>query len=100
VAAFAAITLLARLLPRTPIYRRLVLAPAPAATGVSVDPDVKPDLLGREGITLTKLRPAGKARFGDERLFVVTEGGFVDAETRVRVVDVQGNRIVVQKIIS
>jgi membrane-bound serine protease (ClpP class) len=100
VAAFVAIAILARMLPRTPIYRRLVLAPVPASGGATVDADVSRVRLGAEGVTLTQLRPAGKARFGDDRLAVVTEGDYLEAGVRVRVVSVQGNRIVVQRIIS
>jgi len=92
-----AIAVLARTLPRTPLYRRLVLAPAPLARGASVDPEATPELLGSVGISLTKLRPAGKARFGDRRVDVVAEGEFLEAGVPVRVVDVLGNRIVVCK---
>ena len=53
-------------------------------------------LLGRSGIAATQLRPSGAVQFGDRRVDVVTAGGFVEAGTPVRVVEVRGNRIVVE----
>lgn len=55
-------------------------------------------LVGREGVSLTVLRPAGTAVFGDQRLDVVTEGEFVPAGVPVRIIRVEGTRIVVRAI--
>jgi membrane-bound serine protease (ClpP class) len=52
--------------------------------------------LGAEGVTRSYLRPAGVADIAGERVDVVTEGGMVGRGTRVRVIDVQGNRVVVR----
>ncbi len=54
--------------------------------------------LNAEGVAMTSLRPAGKAQFGDHRLDVVAESGMIDAESPVRVVKVEGSRIVVRTI--
>lgn len=51
---------------------------------------------GQEGIALTPLRPSGVAEVGGERLDVVSEGGFVSAGAKIKVVRVEGIRIVVQ----
>ncbi len=53
--------------------------------------------LGREGDALTVLRPAGIADFDGVKLDVVTEGGFIEARQRVKVLRVEGRRIVVRK---
>lgn len=55
------------------------------------------DLLGDVGVTLTVLRPAGTALFKDERVDVVTEGGFIPNNTKVKVIEVEGARIVVRE---
>ena len=55
-------------------------------------------LLGREGIATSPLRPAGVAAFGDEILQVVTKGVMIDPGARVKVVELTGNRIVVEEI--
>lgn len=56
------------------------------------------DLLGMEGTTLTILRPAGTVIFKDERVDVVSEGGFIDQDVRVKVIKVEGARIVVREL--
>jgi membrane-bound serine protease (ClpP class) len=54
--------------------------------------------MDREGYTLTPLRPAGSIKVGDERIDVVSEGDFVDAGVKVRVVGIDGTRIIVRTI--
>ncbi len=54
------------------------------------------DYTGQEGITLTPLRPSGAADVGGERLDVVSEGGFIPAGAKIKVVRVEGIRIVVR----
>ena len=56
------------------------------------------DLVGQEGVALTTLRPAGMARFGEKKVDVVSEGEVVDRDSRVRVVEVKGNRVVVRAV--
>lgn len=54
------------------------------------------DLIGRAGVALTDLRPAGTAEFGGERLDVVTEGEYLPQGTSVEVVRSEGYRHVVR----
>jgi membrane-bound ClpP family serine protease len=56
------------------------------------------ELIGREGVALTILRPSGSADFNGERLDVVTEGAFIQPNMKVKVVRVEGRRIVVRSI--
>lgn len=56
------------------------------------------DLLGREGIALTILRPSGTAIINNERVDVVSEGGFIEQNTTVKVIKVEGARIVVREL--
>jgi len=53
-------------------------------------------LVGKTGVALTPLRPAGTVRIGDERYDVITEGTHVDPNSTVRVVRVEGDKIVVR----
>jgi membrane-bound ClpP family serine protease len=50
---------------------------------------------GTVGRTLSALRPAGTALFGEERREVVTRGEFVPTGSEVRVLGIEHNRIVV-----
>ncbi len=52
-------------------------------------------LIGQEGVSESELRPAGIAVIQGERLDVMTEGEYIDENTRIRVTRVDGNRIVV-----
>jgi len=54
------------------------------------------ELIGVEGVAVTDLHPSGTAQFGEERVDVVSEGGFVPAGTRVQVVQAEGYRHVVR----
>ncbi len=53
------------------------------------------DLVGRDGVALTDLRPSGTARFGAERVDVVTEGEYIAQGSAVRVIRSEGYRHVV-----
>lgn len=53
---------------------------------------------GREGTALTPLRPSGSAEVDGHRLDVVTEGEFISPGARIRVVKVEGTRVVVREI--
>lgn len=70
---------------------------ASAEEGYSAVTDMKV-FLGREGETRTVLRPSGIAEFEGVRLNVVSEGEFVAQGARVKIVRVDGSRIVVNKI--
>lgn len=54
--------------------------------------------MDREGYTLTPLRPAGSMKIGDDRVDVVSEGDFVDVGVKVRVVGVDGTRVIVRVV--
>ena len=54
--------------------------------------------LGKEGETTTVCRPTGMAEFDGVKLNVVSEGEFIPVGTRVRIVLVEGSRIVVRVI--
>jgi membrane-bound serine protease (ClpP class) len=55
------------------------------------------DLINQTGTAYTDLRPSGKATISDQRLNVVTEGSFIEKDNSVKVIAVEGNRVVVRK---
>ncbi len=61
-------------------------------------PPAHQDLLNQVGETLTPLRPGGTARFGDDRVDVVSDGTPVDSGRAVRVIAVEGHRILVRAV--
>jgi membrane-bound serine protease (ClpP class) len=93
VGAFA----LFRALPVLPFGRRLVLeGDMGADLGYVSAPESLRTLLGRTGVTLSPLRPAGTADIGGDRVDVVSDGGFIDAGAAIEVTRVDGYRIVVR----
>jgi membrane-bound ClpP family serine protease len=54
--------------------------------------------LGKEGITTSILRPSGTADFQGIKLDVVSEGEFIPKDCKVKIMEVQGRRIVVREI--
>ena len=55
-------------------------------------------LIGKRGRTTSVLRPAGIGDFDGVRLNVVTEGGFIERDTPIEIVSVDGTRIVVKPL--
>jgi membrane-bound ClpP family serine protease len=95
---------LAWYLPSIPYVNRIILKPESERAEESGQPLpdlVRPEiaaLLGAIGVAATPLRPAGKVQFGEEFVDVVAESGYVVPGTRVQVVEIEGNRIVVKEI--
>jgi membrane-bound serine protease (ClpP class) len=78
----------------------LMLGQAETRAGGYLSQPARPELLGVEGVTLTDLRPAGTARFGDERIDVVADATWIGVGTPVRIVRSDGYRFVVQSVKS
>ncbi len=96
--AVIGMVLVAHYLPRTPVARRMVSA-NPTHEQVTIDgPYVGVAQLGDQGTVEGILRPAGKARFGDVLVDVVSEGEFIGSGSRVVVIERAGNRIVVRQV--
>lgn len=54
--------------------------------------------LGKTGVALTPLRPAGTVRIDNKRLDVVTVGNFIGENTPVKVLEVEGSKILVEAL--
>jgi membrane-bound serine protease (ClpP class) len=88
-----------RALPRLPFGRRLVLEQElTAQAGYASAPESDRRWIGKRGMTVTPLRPAGIGEFDGERVDIVSEGVFIDAGEPVDVLRVDGNRIVVRHV--
>lgn len=86
-----------KVLPRSPLAKHLMLR------GLSFESSHATDerdlaLLGVEGVVESPLRPAGMARLAGRRVDVVSRGALVPEGTRVVVVEVRGNRVVVAPV--
>ncbi|MFA5553704.1 MAG: NfeD family protein [Phycisphaerae bacterium] len=95
--------LLTKFLPKFSAFSGLALEPTPAKTGqeyevssTSVQGQANQLKVGDVGQTLTMLRPTGKAKFGDSVVEVLCKGEFLDKGTKVEIIEIKGNRVIVR----
>ena len=92
--------LLAKILPNTTAYGRLVLKTAlireSGYVAVGAGQPSEDELVGHTGVAITPLHPSGKARFDSRRLDVISSGDMIPKGTRVRIIQIEGSRIVVE----
>ena len=79
-------------------WKRLVLSHEELPTAGYRAPADFGYLVGKKGVALTPLRPAGTAVIDGKRYDVVSEGGFVTGNSSVEVVQTEGTRVVVREI--
>ncbi|MEM1093353.1 MAG: NfeD family protein [Bacteroidota bacterium] len=88
-----------RYLPQTRRFNRLVLAETVGnGSGLALPMMAETTLLGEQGLTVTALRPSGTADLGGERLEVVSGGDYVEPGTRIEVVRVRGQQVMVRPV--
>lgn len=91
-----AVALWIRIFPRTSVGRRMMveqnLATAKASDG-SMDA-----FAGKEGVAISELRPSGFAKIDGRRVDVVTRGEMIQKDRPVKVLKVEGNRVIVAEI--
>ena len=83
------------LFPKTAAGKAMVLEAS--VKGGAARPELR-ELEGKEGVVVTDLRPSGTVEIDERPVDVVTESGYVEAGTKVRVVRVEGARVVVEPL--
>lgn len=96
--AFAVIT--GFILPYTPLGNAMVLGKGlDSAAGYTAQTSEESlAAIGLRGTATTKLRPAGKGRFGQLKFDVVTRGEFLEEDTPIAIIASDGNRYVVTAV--
>jgi len=97
--------LLAKYLPKVQFLSGLILVPTAAKqarvvqVSMTFPPEIKSTAInvGDIGEVTTILRPTGKARFGDAIVDVVATAEFLGKGTKVEIIEIHGNRVVVKK---
>ncbi len=56
-------------------------------------------ITGAEGIALSALRPSGKAELGNKTYEVRTMGNYIESGTRIRVMQIMSNQIIVEPLL-
>ena len=102
VASAVAIAILGKYLPRTPLFRWIILgqtnAPGTSLSAQHVGSPVRLRV-GENGVATSMLRPSGKADFAGEVMDVITLGSYVSSGAKVRVIEVAGSRVVVEELL-
>jgi membrane-bound serine protease (ClpP class) len=86
------------LLPKTSMYRAVV---SQSASGMKTEATLEKQAKsrqGRTGVTLSTLRPGGKAQFGEEILDVISQGDMVPKGTPVRIIGSSGAEALVEVV--
>ncbi|OHB56691.1 MAG: hypothetical protein A2Y07_03495 [Planctomycetes bacterium GWF2_50_10] len=96
--------LISKHLPKSKLFAGLVLTSASTGGGPEVNMSAPPEAqvnvkMGDEGTALSTLRPSGKAKFGEAVVDVVAEGEFISPGSRIKIVLIEGVRVVVRKLI-
>ena len=58
----------------------------------------KVDYLGKEGISVSELRPTGIVEINGERMDALSEGDYIDKSSKIEVVKVEGSKIFVRRL--
>jgi len=84
--------------PHTRPGRRL-MAGASLKGSTSVEQGLD-SLRGKQGVAASPLRPSGYVLIDGRRIDVVTRGEMIEKDCPVRVVDVEGSRVIVAQVLS
>jgi len=79
--------------PETRMAKKFISQSATGELGAT-----NPELLNGTGVALSQLRPSGTATINGLRVDVVTEGGFIERGAAIKVVTVEGTRVVVREV--
>ena len=98
VMAIIVFLLILKFLPSSRLWTKLMLHESETSqAGFSSSSDYS-SYLGREGVVVSLLRPAGMMIIDGIKLDVVSEGQYLEPGTKVKVVSVNGSRIVVRSV--
>ena len=92
------IFLLAKTLPKTKIWNKLILKDNINAKSGYTSNKKFAHLLKKEGKALTDLRPAGTVIINDRRYDAVTQGEYIEKDNKIKVIEIEGSKIVVKKL--
>jgi len=90
------IFLLAKTLPKSKIWNKLILKDNINEKSGYTSNKKFSHLVKKEGIALTDLRPAGTVIINEQRYDVVTQGEYIEKDSKIKVIEIEGSKIVVK----
>lgn len=97
VLAAAVIGIVAFVFKERGIWNRFILKDSMTSEAGYNSAVTRIDLIGRDAVTVTPLRPSGTVLVEGERIDVVSDGTFIDRDKAVVIVKAEGSRVVVQE---
>ncbi len=101
IAALGTVTLvviLARFLPQTTVYSRIVSQSASGVKTEKVEAQKRMLREGQIGVAVSALRPGGKAQFGNEILDVISQGDLLPKGQKVKIIGHSGTEAIVEAV--
>jgi membrane-bound serine protease (ClpP class) len=92
------ISVIVKYLPKSDRFLKLSLHDNVSASSGFIASDDFSEIVGKTGEAIISLRPAGKVSVDGRMYDVVTEGGFIEEKKPIKVLSVDGNKIVVKEI--
>jgi len=93
------IVVMVKLLPKTPLGRRLFLKSSPSGTGdAAPEHTTYQSLVGKEGEAISLLRPSGAVRVDGRRVVASAESGVIPRGAKIKVVGATGRNVVVRRL--
>ena len=93
------LSLMIKLLPRSPVGKRLFLGKVgPAKAEATPELHENESLVGQIGVAESILRPAGAVRVSGKRVIGIAESGIIQKDAKVKVLRTKGPDVVVQLV--
>jgi membrane-bound serine protease (ClpP class) len=89
---------LVKYLPKSTTFNKLVLSESEKAEQGFVSYPSEKDLMGKVGIAYTTLRPGGTAVIDSRRIDVVADSEYIDKDVKIKVIRVEGIKVVVTAV--
>lgn len=94
-----AVILLFKFAPRSnKFFDKITLSTSLNTSSGYVSSEDFKDYVGKIGVVITPLRPAGSIEIENRKLDVVSENAYIGKDEKVKIVKVEGNRIIVRKL--
>ena len=90
--------ILFRFVQRSPLWVRINLPTRQKKEAGFAASEVRIGRVGKAGVALTDLRPSGTGVFDEERLDIVTEGDYIEAQASIEIVKDEGYRLIVRRL--
>lgn len=83
---------------RSPFLDKIVLTTHQKDEEGYLSSFTRDEYLGKEGITISELRPSGIIEIDGKRLDALSDGTFIPKQTNIEVVRVEGSKIIVRRV--